>query len=198
MKTITVNTDVYQFAELSEDAKQKAIEWYREGNYDFDSNREFIIEDAKECGKLIGIDIDNIYFSGFYSQGDGACFEGSYQYNKGALKLIKEFAPLDTDLHDITQRLQSLQTKNFFGLLAYVKHSGRYNHEMCTRINVEHNLNRYVSDNDEQELTDILRDFMRWIYSRLDAANDYCNLDSTIIENIESNEYEFTIEGERY
>lgn len=35
-----------------------------------------IYEDAKEEGKDLGFDISHIYFSGFYSQGDGALWTG--------------------------------------------------------------------------------------------------------------------------
>ena len=44
---------------------------------------ESTFDDAKAIGALMGMDIDGIYFSGFCSQGDGACFEAGLSYRKG-------------------------------------------------------------------------------------------------------------------
>jgi hypothetical protein len=41
------------------------VEWW-------DSEYDCFKQDMAE----VGIEVDNIYFSGFWSQGDGACFEG--------------------------------------------------------------------------------------------------------------------------
>ena len=72
MKTIEV--EVYKYGELSEQAQQKAREWYLESmDYEWwDSVYEMAIEDGKEKGFYI----DKIYFSGFCSQGDGASWVG--------------------------------------------------------------------------------------------------------------------------
>lgn len=199
MKTVTTNTDVYKFAELSEDAQQTAIEklWYI--NVDNDLSTEFILDDAKEIGKLMGIDITNIYYSGFSSQGDGACFEGSYQYRKGSVKLVKDYAPKDTVLHNLVTRLQAVQKTNFYGLLAYVKHSGNYYHQYCTNISVEHNYNNIsISSETEDEVIEILRDFMAWIYDRLEKEYNYLTTKEAIIETIEANDYDFTEDGKIY
>jgi hypothetical protein len=83
-KKRVTETTVYQFDELSDEAKEKAREWYRQGNVTTRFWSECTIDDAKEIGKLLGMDIDNIYFSGFWSQGDGACFEGK----TGKYKLV--------------------------------------------------------------------------------------------------------------
>ncbi|HVW99689.1 MAG TPA: hypothetical protein VHA52_04485 [Candidatus Babeliaceae bacterium] len=199
MKTITVSTDVYKFDELSDEAKQVAIQGYREGSQDFDFAAEHILDDFKEIGKIIGIDIDNIYFSGFYSQGDGACFEGDYRYKKNSVKDITTFAPLDKELQAIAFNLYALQRKNFFQLCAFVKHRGHYYHEMCTEITVGTlNDDRYISGDTGDELKDILRDYMRYMYKRLEEANDYVNTDAAIIESIQINEYDFTEDGSMF
>lgn len=50
MKTKTINT--YQFNELSEKAKQKAMEWYLAGE-DYSFSWECIVDDAKNIGLTI-------------------------------------------------------------------------------------------------------------------------------------------------
>ena len=200
-----VETKVYTFDELSDKAKEKAREWYRE-NDDFSFYAECIIDDAKTIGALMGIDIDKIYFSGFYSQGDGACFEGSYSYKKGSLKAVKSYAPLDIELHKIAGALAKLQKQHFYRLSASVKHRGHYYHEQCTEIDVLRNCeymfstsDSYVrgSDSDGAALVILLRDFMQWIYRQLEKEYEYLNSNEVVDENIIANEYEFTEEGER-
>lgn len=187
-----VVSKVYKFDELSDDAKEKAREWYRNGSLDYDWYNS-VYEDAKTCGALIGIEIDKIYFSGFSSQGDGACFEGEYQYKKGALKAIKEHAPKDTELHNIAMELQKEQRKHFYSLGARAEHSGYYYHSGCMHVDV---FNR-DGDIDNDVITDQLRYFADWIYSQLEKEYDFLNSDAQVDESIIANEYEFTEEGER-
>ncbi|MFA7254446.1 MAG: hypothetical protein WC107_07930 [Patescibacteria group bacterium] len=111
---------VYKFDELSESAKQKAIEDYRQDGFYYEW-WDAVYEDARQIGEILGIEIDNIYFSGFSSQGDGACFEGKYAYAKGSANGIKGHAPQDEELHRIAKELQILQKKNFYSLSAKVK-----------------------------------------------------------------------------
>ena len=59
------------FDELSDEAKERAREWYRQGNCDDSFWSECTIDDAKEIGKYMGMNVDKVYFSGFWSQGDG-------------------------------------------------------------------------------------------------------------------------------
>jgi hypothetical protein len=54
----TIETKVYEFNELSEDAKEKAREWYREGALDYEWY-DYIYEDAENIGlKLTSFDLD--------------------------------------------------------------------------------------------------------------------------------------------
>lgn len=184
----------YSFGELSEEAQQTALEKFYDINVDFEDWSECIIEDATVIGALIGIDIRNIYYSGFYSQGDGACFEGSYHYQKGGLKAIKEYAPQDTEVHRIARDLQGIQRRNFYQLVATVKQSGHYYHEFCTDIQVE---KEYEAANDEaiDEITELLRDFMRWIYRSLDREYEFQTEKEQVKDTILANDYQFNKDG---
>lgn len=192
----TVETTLYKFDELSDEAKEKAREWYRAGGYDYDW---WSFDDYIDCAKFIGIGIDNIYFSGFSSQGDGACFEGRYEYKKGGAKALKAHAPNDKELARIADGLQELQRKNFYRLSASVRHRGHYNHEMCTVIDVENTNSTYRDCNSgtEEALKDLLRDYMRWIYRQLEEEWEYLNADEQVDDNIRANEYEFEEDGAR-
>lgn len=196
MRTETIPYEYYQFDELSDDAKGKAREWYRKGALDYDW-WDYVYEDAKTIGMLMGIDIDKIYFSGFWSQGDGACFEGSYGYKKGSLKAVKEYAPQDEKLHNIVKDLQLIQKPNFYQLYATVRHSGYYQHSGCTDISVSRDsVNyQYMTEDVEDGITQTLREFMDWIYTRLEKEYEWLVSDEQVDESIRTNEYEFTKEG---
>ncbi len=198
MKTIEIN--LYKFEELSDEAKKKAIQECQENEYYLDYEWwDGIYEDATTIAGLMGIEIDKIYFNGFWSQGDGACFVGDYRYKTGALKAVKKYAPLDTYLHTIAERLQKLQKRYFYQLTATIKHRGHYYHENSNEIIIDTlNSDRYISDDTDEELTDILRDYMRWIYTQLNNEYDYLMSDESVSEHLIANEYEFTENGERY
>jgi hypothetical protein len=210
----------YAFDELDDCAKQRAIAAWREHELDYEW-WEFIYDDAIRMGALMGIEIDKrrggsgpaIFFRGFSSQGDGACFEGTYRYKTGALASLrseaaatwtdKETGVVTTDtgnveLHRICRGLQEAQRRHFYQLAATVRHRGHYQHSGCTRIEVE-----YLGDQDrditdaEGEIIDLLRDFMDWIYKRLEHEHDWRMADEQIAESIRANEGSFDEEGRR-
>jgi len=188
----------YSFDELDEDAQQKAVESCYDINVDFPDWDDYIQEDAKEIGKLMGIEIENIYYSGFYSQGDGAMFEGSYAYQKGGVKALKEYAPQDTELHRISTRLQAVQRPHFYQLTATIKHRGHYYHDGCAEIDVlqETTDDFWHPDYDTQEeIIELLRDFMRWIYRTLEKDYEYHTEREQIEETIRMNDIQFKENG---
>jgi hypothetical protein len=203
----TIEQTVYTFSELSESAKDKAREWWRR---DQDCELEHVIGDAATVADLFGLDIRKrtvrlmngrtreepaVFCSGFFSQGDGASFEGSYSYSKGALDAVKSYAPQDATLHAIVQRLQKVQARNFYRLEASVTQSGRYVHEMTMRFNVSRTDYQAVSVADGEELSDCLRDFARWIYRALETEYEYQSSDEVTDELLEANGYEFDEDG---
>ena len=187
---------IYTYEELSDEAKAKARDWYRKN--DDNEYSEFVIDDAKEVAALMGWEIDKIYWSGFSYQGDGACFEGIMRYNKRCAKLVKAHTN-DEELNRIAKAWQSLQRRNFYALEASVKHRGHYYHEMCTVFDCEDTRSNYgwmQNPEAEDDIKEIARDFMRWIYKRLEAEYEYSVSDEVVAENIIANGYEFTEDGE--
>jgi hypothetical protein len=207
----TVESEVFKFEELSEGAKECARAWWRECDACDNFWSESVIEDAMECAKIIGIDLRQrpvklmgggtrgepaIYYSGFASQGDGACFEGTYSYAKGAAKAIRQHAPQDTVLHGIADALQAIQRRAFYRLNGCVKQSGHYMHSGCTRIEVTDDITgNDVAESVRQDIADALREFMDWIYHQLKSQWDYHNSDEQVDENILCNEYKFDESG---
>lgn len=191
MKTVCI--ECRQFHEWDEKVQQRILDKH----YDINTDHgwwKYTYDDAKNIGELMGIEIENIYFSGFSSQGDGACFEGYYRYKKGSVKEVKAYAPTDERLHRIAERLHDLQKGHFYGLTANVKQYGHYSHEYCTEIDVSKNGDYLSTEREyeaEKELIDILRDYMRWIYRQLEAEYYFQTSKEAIIETLKANEYEF-------
>ena len=184
-----VETIVYRLDELADRAKENARAWYREGSIDHDWF-ESVYEDFERICVLLGIRLDSrpvrlygggtrrkpcIWFSGFWSQGDGACFEGRYSHAKAASRQIRKYAPQDHELHRIADALQSIQRRNFYQLHAAVSHRGRYYHEQSMTIDVERQSpgGQDPTEDAESAATEALRDLARWLYAQLEREYEY-------------------------
>ncbi len=186
MQTKVIET--YGTEELTGSAREKALDWLREGlDYDwYDS----VFEDAKKCASILGIEIDNIYFSGFYSQGDGACFNGRFSYAKGWKKELKMYAPIDRELVRIAQELQAIQKPYFYNLSGAIDCNDRYKSTKAVF---------HWSDNTpesiESDLSQAFTDFAGWIYRNLEKEWDYLSSEEQLIETAKANGYAFDSEG---
>lgn len=202
----TIKTNVYLFDELTDAAKEKAREWWRRGQLDDSYWSESVIDCAKDVGKLLGFDISDVYWSGFSSQGDGACFVGTWQACDVEADKFKKDGWTDKELIRLVAELDKIG-KQFPASSFRVKHSVHYQHEMCTDFTVDMG----IEDNDdplyqatiqnadevEDDLIEAARDFMRWIYKTLEAEWDYVNADEQVDDSIRANEYEFEEDGTR-
>ena len=207
-------TPVYQFPELSDAAKEKARSWYRElGPYD--DWWDAVHDDFERICVILGVRLKTtpvrlmgggtrqkpcIWFSGFWSQGDGASWEGYWAHAKGAAKLIRNYAPLDTTLHGIADRLQAIQRRNFYQLSAEATHRGRYSHEYTMSVDVTRDSPTWQAPTEgaEETVTEALRDLARWLYRQLEAEYDHLTSDDATEEGIIVNEYTFTGAGQRF
>lgn len=204
----TQTRTLYTFDELSDDAKEHARDQYRSW---IDADELSDSDDWQAIAAILGIDFATravplmnglthlkakVWWSGFNSQGDGASWEGWYAYSKGAPRKIREYAPQDTVLHNIADRLQSVQRRNFYRLQTTVTQSGRYYHSGTMRFDVTRKDDFDVSDSDSDDICEALRDFADWIYRQLESQWEWLNSDETIDDNIRANEYEFTESGD--
>ena len=174
-----IQTTVYRLDELSDDAKDEARAWYRQVGLDHDWF-EFVYDDFERICAILGVNLKTvpvrlygggmrqkpcIWFSGFWSQGDGACFEGRYSHAAGATRAIRDHAPKDNELHRIADALQAVQRRNFYQLHATVTHRDRYYHEYCMAISVERDsptLQDMTADA-EETVIEALHDLARWL-----------------------------------
>jgi hypothetical protein len=196
MKTITVTTNTYTFPELSDKAKDKARECYHNTYMSDEHWHEFIIDDAKEVGKLLGFDVERIHFSGFSSQGDGASWAGGYEYAKGAPAAVASYTGNDAELIRIAHGLQDIQRRHFYQLTASISTSGRYSHSHTMRADVEDRTDPYRDVSDaEKDLLELFRDFADWIYKNLREEHEFMTSDPVIAEAFDANDVAFDVNG---
>ena len=211
---VVIETTVYSFGELSDEAKDAARHWYRTGAFGYDWY-DAVFDDFAHVAAILGVELRThpirlfgggtrhqncTYFSGFSSLGDGACYEGDWRHAKRVRVAIRDYAPRDAELHRIADALEAIQWRNFYQLHATIRHRGRYYHEYCMEISVERDSPSYqeLSVSAEEEVTEALRDLARWLYRRLEEEFDYLNSDEAVDEAIIANDYSFTAAGQRF
>ncbi|WP_454884264.1 antitoxin of toxin-antitoxin stability system [Sphingomonas oryzagri] len=209
-----IETPVYRVDELDEAARHNARNWYRGTAFDDDWYAS-IFEDFETVCEILGITLRthpvrlhgggprsaaNIYFSGFSSQGDGACYEGTYRYAKASRRRIRDHAPKDTTLHGIADRLADAQRRNFYQLKASFRQTGRYTHEYSMMIAVDRGAFRDqdFSLADEDIVIEALRDLARWLYRQLEAEHDYQCADNQVDEGLRAGDFTFTRDGQHF
>lgn len=186
----TVN--LYRYSELSEDAKARAREWYRDVSAGDNFFAESVDEDARSIAGILGFTIDKhgIAWSGFGSQGDGASFAGAFEKTAGAPEQIREYAPTDETLHAIADDLAALP----IDACSIVRTSRQYSHPYTVRAD---DLPDGTDHATEEQINSAIRAFMQWIYRQLETEYEYSLSDDVVGETIEANEYTFTEDGKR-
>jgi len=214
-----IEVEVYKYDELSDSAKQKARDWYIEGmDYEW---WEGTYEMAKEDGKEKGFYIDDIYFSGFHSQGDGASWKGFVDVRQW----LEENCADSIGVSAWCQLIQEdIVTKN----IQVTANNAHYCHESTMSfVDVEDNCE--FTDDEAMQLPSIFKgmsiatvfdlivndptcpyknvddittaivksgkDYAIDIYHRLREEYDYLCSDEMMIDHFEANDYHFTNEG---
>ncbi len=209
-----VTTTVFTIDELSDAAREKARSWYRDQGL-FDEWNDYVFQDFETICGIIGITLgthpvrlysggtrhrSNIWYRGFHSQQDGACYEGCYSHARGAAKALRAHAPKDTELHGIVDALQDAQRRNFWQLHATVRQTGRHPHASSLQIDVERDSPTWqpIADGAEDTVIEALRDLAHWLYRQLRDSYEAQTSDCAVDEAIEANEWTFTKDGKRF
>jgi hypothetical protein len=174
-KMRTIRTKVYQFSELSEQAKQKAIEWYLSGN-----DYSFAWENTKEDAEQIGLKIHSL---------------DDHRPNKGEFIEDAHFCA-NRIIENHGEKCETFKTAKSF-LNDWKELVSKYSDGITLDKVSEDNSDEFDQEADELEaefLKAILEDY-RIMYNQ---NVDYENSDKAAIEAIEANEYEFTKEGKRF
>lgn len=192
----TVRTKVYNFEELSQEAKQVVIERYRNNTTEvfLDMFQEDCIEAIQEAG--FSGDIKLQYDLG-YSQGDGLSFSCDYftKLNEVFAEVLGEGKnkTIDCIINNCSFVLKSNEGKYCFaskGDLDFYFDNYQVN---FTDSNIES-----VVEKVREKLENIYVDLCKDLEKRGYAEIEWQNSDEYIEEEIKANEYEFTKEGNRF
>lgn len=176
------------------------LDKYRYINVEHHQWWDCVESDFKEDMKKVGIWVAKLYFSGFSSQGDGACFEGI---------LDNTLAYLDHHHQGQYPMIRKLLEQ---GGTVYAKsrHAGRYYHSNSVAISVQvdrfdevlemkSDLQREVAvqwdalldkeyEDLEIDINNQWRTYMDEVYGKLEAEHDHLTSDDAVWETIEANE----------
>lgn len=197
MRTVKQEYQVYNFDELEDDARQKAIDDSRGATSEW-LDLDCETSEMKRLLEMFGFNDVKLHYSGFCSQGDGASFTASYKHIAGGLKAVKtEFAGAwFKEVIEYLELLEAINKKCFYSLLYRVDSNSRYCHANTMNINY---IDDYRGNRDFSKYEDDILEYTRAIgnefYSLLEKAYDGYLSDECIIENIEANGYEFYENG---
>lgn len=168
MKTITKN--IYQFGELSDEAKKKAVKNYLDDLEDYYFLRGDMRYKAEELLKENNIEVIGdlkVYYSLSHSQGDGAMIEGEFEWKGWNVK---------------------------------VKQSGRYYHEYSKQITLTKGDVEITFSKDftYKQFDDIYvamcKELESYGYDCIKTFEEFDNIADILI----SNDYWYTIDGEMF
>jgi hypothetical protein len=189
----TVSVELFSINELSENAKQKAIDKERTH---CDVDLQFTVEYIEEILTTLGFESPKISYSGFCSQGDGLSFvSNNWQYKKGMLDNVKECTK-DNTLLSVAKQLQIMAKNTGYKLQFSVNRASHfYSHENTVQIENDPYSDFSLSDEQDAILTNLKNSLCRVFYRMLEKDYDYQLSDEYIIESLLSNEVMFLSGG---
>lgn len=197
MKTKTIT--LYQFSELSDEAKEKAIETLRDINVDYPDWDDFMIDYWQDRLNKIGFENAKIRYSGFCSQGDGASFAADVNIEKLLSAMV--YCATKYENARIFELVSLLRYKNAINI-HLSRGSSNYSHERTISVNVDidypYERGSFwpkIVEQFENALDDFRIDLCSAIYKSLENEYNYLTSEEAIIETIEANKYDFLENG---
>ena len=190
---------------LPEEIQTRILDDHRYWNTEHHNWWDYVYSDFTEDMAKVGIDVERMYFSGFWNQGDGACFEG--RVSDWGL-FLKSLGYTDPVLIAHFKEAASFS----------VKQSGYYHHENCTSFSMDFQLpndpyeteenflhsygtrdevrdavliaclSKYNGDDLEALFEETFKDHMRDLYRRLEEEYEHLTSDEAVLESLEAND----------
>lgn len=206
----TIRTKVYQFSELTETAKQKAIEWYRYGNDDAQFYADEIIESVKELAEVFNLEFGREYTDLKTSNIDDNILNLQgvrlYKYivNNYYRRLfrpayIKSINRAVYCKQFICKRNKGVNSEYTMLYSKLRKHNSCPLTGVCYDMDILQPVYSFLEKpNTSTTFEDLINEIESAIQKTFDNNEDYVNSDEHIIDTIEANQYEFTKDGKRF
>ena len=189
---------IYTVDELAENIKAKVLDRNRSWNVEYHVWWDADFEDFKETNKHL-FEITDIYFTGFYSQGDGAMFEYSGITNA----LLEQFI----ETLGLPEWKNKVIRAAEFG--AKGEYSGNYYHHNSCRHWLDFGfafanypiIYFFLSDitrKFEDYIENLYEQLCRGLYKELENTYAYLTSDESVIESLNVNDVEFYENGDKY
>lgn len=217
-----ITITAYKYNELEDRAKEKARGWYCE-NAMHHEWWDCVYEHAKHDGEALGFDIDDIRFSGFWSQGDGAHWTGRIDL----VHFLRVNLEPDSAWYGEDVILLELWENGWIDRFVVVENRNyRYNHSGGMYISDAPKIEmEYMSDDDDAVLVDGVmqganvmdlynsfdlptrvtewcdeaiqkaREYADDIYKKLEKEYDHYTSDECIADTCDANEWLFDESG---
>jgi hypothetical protein len=196
-----------RFESLTKRQQDEILDKHRHFNTEHLEWWESVYDDFKQDMDKVGIEVHRMYFSGFSSQGDGACFDGRV-YSWG--DFLPSILRADPALITLAEQAWSFR----------VEHRGHYYHENCTSFTSDMacpsdycyseldefvhayspykteiqdavfltNLQGYDYDKLHEEFEAEFKSHMRDLYNRLEVEYDALTSDESVMEALNAND----------
>ena len=194
-----------QYKNLSDTAKEHAFERHQEyaqsnDYFWWESTEEYWVEKLEGLG--IYTDTNKMHFSGFHSQGDGACFTGSInlkEFLEAHPDLKKEHAKLYMAVIPFDHRGAACE---YFDLELTRHGSTNYNHEKSVHlgswdINMLPEYDTEEGEDYERIIIDAeadieaqCREYMKEIYCDLEKAYEYMQSMECFLESVDYKDFD--------
>jgi hypothetical protein len=201
----SVTTTVYNVNELPPKVQNQVITRNRVINITEDWERP-ILDDFTAIAEILGVSLspDEPKFTGFYCQGDGASFTGTWMYNADWSRQLEDYDPAEYEPYDIGECLEgiALEYNHVWLHLDRSPHTRHFHDKTVTITDNEclasgGGVTAIPADTQEQLLYQ-LRRLMRWYYRRLEAEHDYITSDEAVTKTLLDYKLEFLANGEPY
>jgi hypothetical protein len=198
---------IKRFEALTKRQQDEILDKHRHWNVDHIEWWDSIYDDFKHDMDKIGIEVHRMYFTGFCSQGDGACFDGRV-FSWG--DFLPSILRADPALITLAEQAWSFR----------VEHRGHYYHENCTvftddmacpsdycyseldefvhayspyKTEIQNavflaNLQEYDYDKLREEFEQEFKSHMRDLYNRLEVEYDALTSDESVLEALHAND----------
>lgn len=211
------------YEDLSPKAKEKALEWWA-STQDHEW-WEDVYANAKEEGKEKGFDIEDIRFSGFWSQGDGASWTGEVNIVQFLEHHLKEDNP-DYSRYFVLQALLAEDNDWVERRVTVSRYGFHYVHSQTMRLDgVYYGIDNLDEDSEERlqeegplqraniyqlwqgiDGEELLNDLCEWIieeareyadkiYDDLETEHEHLTSEESLIESAYANGYRFDEDG---
>jgi arginyl-tRNA synthetase len=192
-----------RFDALNETDKAKILDAHRDINVDFDW-WDGVYEDFARDMEATGIKVRTMCFSGFWSQGDGACFEG-YVNDWG--KFLPTVGHTNAALISHAQKDFGFGSSNFNARHCH-EHSVEFDYLIPLPASAEDEdfmvlygsgeelhdavllatLPQFDEDVLHNQFAEAFRDHMRDLYKRLETEYEYLTSDEAVLDSLDSND----------